>query len=149
MPYRHAGPGLCTVCNSFTAGNRCPRCGRALCQEHAVPDTQRCSDCEAEYAQMAALVCSVPIVLVALQVATVVCICMLLVLVGQLEVFTDIGPYLSLAGGLMTSIFLASLAVILRRRNSVRERFLAEGLAGARPWEPAVDPPALPSAVRF
>jgi hypothetical protein len=150
MPYRHAGPSLCTVCNGFTDGARCHRCGRPLCQEHAVPDGHRCVDCEAEYAQVATLVRSAPIGAIALQVVAMVSICLLLVMVGQLEAFSEIGPYLSLAGGVMTVIFLTSLGVILRRRLSVRGSFLAERSVGvAAPRRPAADPPVLPFPVRF
>jgi len=143
MPYRHAGPGLCTECNDFTAGARCHRCGRPLCQQHAVPDGHRCSDCEAEYAQVATLVRSAPIGAIALQVVAMVSICLLLVMVGQLEAFSEIGPYLSLAGGVMTVIFLAALGVILRRRISVRDSFLAERSGGSSPAPAAVAEPSV------
>lgn len=149
MPYRHAGPSLCTVCNDFTAGARCQRCGRPLCHEHALPDRRRCADCEAEYAQVATLVRSAPIGAIALQVVAMVSICLLLVLVGQLEAFSEIGPYLSLAGGVMTVIFLASLGVILRRRLLIRVSFLAERSSGATAPRRLADPPGLPAPVRF
>ena len=127
MPYRNAGQGLCAVCNHFTVGERCPRCGRALCPEHApASGAHRCTECEAEYDQVSVLVRSVPIRVPALRVVVVALVCVVLMLVGQLEAFKEIGPYLTAAGGAMMMIFFAALGVIWRRRSSLRERFLAE-----------------------
>ena len=139
MPYRNAGQGLCAVCNHFTAGDLCPRCGRALCPEHAPLRAHRCTDCEAEYDQLSVLVRSVPIGLLALRVAVVALVCVLLMLVGQLEAFVEIGPFLTAAGGVMMLIFFAALGVIWRRRRSLRGRFLAE-------QHTAPSPPVRPSA---
>lgn len=126
MPYRVAGRALCSMCNDFTAGQQCPRCGRDLCQRHAPHAESRCPDCEAEYAQVAALVRSVPIVLLTLRVGVVICVCLLLVLVGQLEAFHEIGSYLSFAGVAMTLTFIVALGVLWRGRRQLRQRFLAE-----------------------
>lgn len=132
MPYRHAGQGLCAVCNCFTEGKSCPRCGRDLCALHLPRLDDRCGECEAEFVQVQTLVRgSMSMGVLALRVLAVAASCLLLVLVGQLDVFSEIGPYISLAGGLMVCAFLAALAVIGHRRRSLRARFLAEGQVAA------------------
>lgn len=128
MPYRHAGSALCVVCNAFTRGYHCPRCGSPLCDGHAPEHTELCPDCELEYEQLQAMTLSVPMSVLALRVGLVSLSCVLLVLTGQLEIFHH-GDYLSIAGGLMILTFLGALAVIGHRRRSLRQRFTAERIA--------------------
>lgn len=49
-PYRREGRHIanCELCGR-EAGLRCPRCGRPLCDAHAVGGSDRCSTCEAGF----------------------------------------------------------------------------------------------------
>lgn len=120
-----------------------------MCQAHAPRAGSRCPDCEAEYTQVEALIRSVPVAPMAVRVGAVVCVCLLLVLVGQLDAFCEIGPYLSFAGAAMTGIFLCSLGVLLRRRRSLRQRFLAEQSEPAPPPALTIEQPIFLTPVRW
>jgi len=49
--YRQHARGTCTLCNALTDSG-CPRCGRPLCERHRPPPELRCSECEAEFAEV-------------------------------------------------------------------------------------------------
>jgi uncharacterized membrane protein YqjE len=97
------------------------------------------------------LVRSMPIGVLALPVGLVAMSCVLVILVGQLDAFRQIGPFLSLAGTAMALTFVSSLGVIWVRRRSLRERFLAQRnhtcTMPSRPSPPAA-PMRLPSLPR-
>lgn len=127
MPYRHAGDALCATCNDFTNGKTCRRCGRPLCGLHAPGRRGRCDDCEAEFAQITGMNFSEPLWLLGARVLMMSMCSMLLILTGQLKV-VPLGGVLSIVGALMIVIFVSSLALIQRRRQTDRSRFLAERL---------------------
>jgi hypothetical protein len=85
-----------------------------------------------------------PISVLALRVGLVAKSCLLLILVGQLDAFGQIGSFLSLAGVLMALIFITSLGVIWSRRRGLREHFLAERSGKSPPAPIPLRVPSLP-----